>query len=391
MSKGLIRHLQVSTESFSAFKFIAPLNRFVSQTGRYEGSIACNMREYADAASYRAELERNAHRVHHVPIPRRINPIKDLLAIISLVRMLRSDQPTILHTHTSKAGILGRIAGSLARVPVIVHTAYDFGHIRDVSGVWRWLYIFVEKLAARLCDCIFVIHADGLNDAKRFGIADEDLIVNTGVGLSFTEFDLSNVTDATRMEVREKWNLPSDRPLVGTLARLVPHKGVDVLLRAIPRVLHEVPDAYFVIAGGGEKEGQLRKLAADLGIAESVTFTGFLKEQRLVPTYMSLLDVFWLATKWEGFGLVYPEANAMGTPVVGSDIPPVDYVIGRGVGGILADPESPEEFGEACVTLLRDEELRSQMASAGARRARHLFNEDDVSARVVQVYDRLTC
>jgi glycosyltransferase involved in cell wall biosynthesis len=151
-------------------------------------------------------------------------------------------------------------------------------------------------------------------------------------------------------------------------------------------VLEQRQDVHFVVAGGGPLAEELEQLARDLGIEESVTFTGYIRDQSLVPVYLSLLTVFWLATRYEGFGLVYTEANAMGVPVIGSKIAPVDYVIGDSIGGLLADPDSPVDFAHLCLRLLDNKDQRQRLARQGASRGHQLFDINTVNQRIVDLY-----
>ncbi|MCZ6673549.1 MAG: glycosyltransferase [Verrucomicrobia bacterium] len=389
-SQRPIRYLQLSTESFSAFKFLAPLSQYLDQTGRYEGNLACNTDGFADARSYAQELRDCGFVIDHLPIPRGIDPASDVRACVKITRYLRSKRIDILHTHNSKAGILGRIAGRLAGVPVIVHSAYDYGPLMDSWGTPTGTVLaFAERLAGRCSDRILFISEDGVKNCRDWNLAPAEKLVNVGVGISFDEFDSRKVSESEKERLRNELRIPSSQRIVGTLARLTPHKGVDTLVQAAALVNREEPDVHFLVAGGGPEEAGLRRMADELGLNGNISFTGFIKDQSKVPTLFSLMDVFWLATRREGFGLVYTEANAMGVPVIGSNIPPVDFVIGENIGGLLADPESPNDFSRCCINLLRDSDLRSKLGQNGFSRAKRLFDERLTYEKIVAVYDEL--
>jgi glycosyltransferase involved in cell wall biosynthesis len=384
----LFKCLQLSTESFSAFKFLLPLAQYLDETGRYETEIACNTDDYEDAASYSDQLITAGKTPHHIPIPRQISVLADLKGLWNLYVFLRDEKVDILHTHNSKAGIIGRLAGWAARVPVIVHSAYDYGPIYDHRGTLKGtLFRILEKIASYCSDKVLFITEDGVQSCLNLKIAPSSKLVNVGVGISFKEFNLSSVTYADRENMRAKFGLPSTIPIVGTLCRLVSHKGVDTIIKAAALVKRAEPNVHFLIAGGGPDEKLLNDLVHDLKLDGCVTFTGFIKDQSAVPVIFSLMDVFWLATKREGFGLVYTEANAMGVPVIGSNIPPVDFVIGDGIGGLLAECDSPESFADACIKLLHDPGLRRELATKGYDRGKQLFDERLTYERIDAVYE----
>jgi len=382
--------IHISTESFTAFKFIVPLVKFNANISDYNLSIGCNTNSFSDAKSYYNELINSGFSINHLPIERGIRPFQDLISILKIAIFLRKNKFTVVHTHNSKAGIIGRISAWLVRIPVIFHTAYDYRPLSESDGTIKgWLLKRLEKFTNSISEHIFYIHNDGLNLGQKYKIANINKVSNVGVGISFKEFDRRKIKEEDRVQLIEKLNIDKGKFIVGSLSRLVPHKGVDVLLKAVPLVLKEIPNAHFLFLGGGPLESELKKIAGRLGLNDSITFYGFVKDQKKVPLLYSIMDVFWLATKYEGFGLIYTEANAMGVPVVGSNISPVDFVIGANIGGLLADPYSARSFADSCIKLLRNPKLREQLAKQGFERAKRMFDENISFQKMFKVYEQI--
>tara|TARA_B100000315_G_scaffold258568_1_gene311211 strand:- start:84 stop:1253 length:1170 start_codon:yes stop_codon:yes gene_type:complete len=385
-----LKVIHISTESFTAFKFIVPLLNVIDKSSNYDLSIGCNTNSFSDAKSYYNELIKSNFQIHHLPIERDITPFKDFLSIIKMALFIRRNNFSVVHTHNSKAGIIVRISAWLAQIPIIFHTAYDYRPLSESNGTMKgWLLKCLEKFTNSISEHIFYIHNDGLNLGQKYKIADINKVSNVGVGISFKEFDRRKIKEEDRVQLIEKLNIDKGKFIVGSLSRLVPHKGVDVLLKAVPLVLKEFSNVHFLFLGGGPQQTELVKISENLGINDSVTFSGFVKDQKGVPLLYSIMDIFWMATKYEGFGLTYTEANAMGVPVVGSNISPVDFVIGDNIGGLLADPYSARSFADSCIRLLQNPELCDRLAKQGFERGKRLFDENLTYERIYKVYNRI--
>jgi glycosyltransferase involved in cell wall biosynthesis len=166
----------------------------------------------------------------------------------------------------------------------------------------------------------------------------------------------------------------------------VTFKGIDTLLRAARGVLAEIPAAQFVVLGGGPIQQELSGEAARLGIASSVTFTGFRDDDRDVLRLLRLADIFCLPTRREGLGIAFVEAMAMAVPVVGPRIAPITTVVADGETGLLVEPENDVAYAAAMVRLLRDPDLRRRMGEAGRRRVDALYDPRRAFAAVTAAY-----
>jgi len=376
-----IRVLHVCTTLLTACTFIAPVARFLSARG-YEVAITCSTDSAADGPEGQSVHTIHGCPVYSVPIARTIRPFQDLLATWRLYRLIRRHRPTIVHTQTSKAGVIGRVAARLAGAPVIVHTAHAFPFHPYLPLPIRRLYVVIERWAAALADLVLVdthsVRADGLRER----VADPDKLVVVPMGLDLTKF--SPAQEGGRL--RHELGIDRVALVVGTVARLVPDKGLDCFLQMAARIRATRADVRFLVVGDGPLRDHLERLAAEFGLAHTVVFAGHRSD---VPECMNLMDLFVLPTRREGFGVVFAEAMAMGKAVIGSRIGPVAEVVEEGVTGYLAPPDQPEEFAQLALELLADESKRRAFGEAGRLRVEKYFGEARMCEAIESHYRRL--
>jgi len=262
-----------------------------------------------------AEVERCGIKTITIPdLVRNVCPLHDVKAFLSLIKMFLKEKPHIVHTHTSKAGILGRWAAFFAKVPIIVHTPH--GHV--FWGYFnRWttlVFILLEKVTAYITDKIIMLTDQEKRDHLRFNIASEDKFstIHSGVELdNFLNVSLDNTA------VRRNLGIPEGSFVVGTVGRLTPVKGHRYLVEAARRIVDVRPNTTFVFLGDGELLDELKNIATRLGVEKNVTFLGWRSD---VAEVMSIFDVFVLPSLNEGMGRVLVEAMALGKPVIASDV-----------------------------------------------------------------------
>jgi glycosyltransferase involved in cell wall biosynthesis len=304
---------------------------------------------------------------------RDIKPAMDLQAVLALWSLLRRERPAIVHTHTSKAGAVGRIAAWLARVPVVIHTPH--GHVfygyygRVMSGLIR----LVERALATITDRIVTLTDRGAQEHVRLKIAGPEKFTAVLSGIPLETFRSVRVNPAAK---RRELGLPPEGPVVGTVGRLVPIKGHTWLVRAVPFVVAEFPEARFVLVGDGPLGAGLRKLAEGLGVGRHVVFLGTRQD---VPECLAALDLFVLPSLNEGMGRALVEAMAVGLPVVATRVGGVPDIVAHGTTGLLVPPQDAEALAAAVLELLRD---RKRMAAFGEAAGRSIDERFDVRTMV---------
>ena len=306
------------------------------------------------------EAERNGVRVLTLPfLVRSIAPLNDFSALFNLMKIFWQERPAIVHTHTSKAGILGRWAAFFAKVPVIVHTPH--GHVFwGYFNKWKTsVFVFLERLTARITDSIITLTEHEKKDHLRFAIAPETkfTVIHSGVDLS----KFSGVT-VDAFEMKKKLGISEGTFVVGTVGRLTPVKGQRYLLEAATKVLQQRPDTAFVFLGDGELLTELTEMASSLGIKDHVKFLGWRPD---VADVMATFDVFVLPSLNEGMGKVLVEAMAMGKPIIASNVGGIPDLVTHGLNGLLVPPADADAMADAIVTLHGDPSKAKRMAEKG--------------------------
>jgi len=309
---------------------------------------------------------------------REIAPLSDLRALFGLVRLLRAWRPTIVHTHTAKAGLLGRLAARAAGVPVVVHTYH--GHVLRGyfsparTAFFRWL----ETRLASLADAIVAVSESVKDDLVGLGVARGEKIRVVALGL-----DLEYLAgELPRGVLRREAEIAEGAPLVGMVGRLVPIKDVPTFLRAAAMVLEKREDTRFALVGDGEERPALEAECRALGLDREVTFFGWRRD--LAAVYGDL-DVVVNASRNEGTPVALIEALAAAKPVVATRVGGTPDLLGGGERGTLVPPGEPGALASAILQTLNE----SEAARGRARAGRDHVLEHHSAERLVRDVDAL--
>jgi glycosyltransferase involved in cell wall biosynthesis len=310
---------------------------------------------------------------------RPVNALLDFHVLLRLRGLIRRLRPDVVHTHTSKAGFVGRLAARLAGVPRILHTPH--GHVFHGYGgpTATRVFIALERFAACFTERIVVLTDAEAEQHLSFGVGrlGQFVRIPSGVDLAVVQ---SSAPGASR--VRQCLGLPDGAPLIGTVARLVPIKGLRHLITAMPEIVHRCPDAHLALAGDGEEREMLTRLATDLRMSPHVHFLGFRQDP---ATVTAALDVFVLPSLNEGQGRVLVTAMALGVPVVATRVGGIPEVVEDGRQGLLVPPADPSALAGAVADLLEDRARAASMGEEGRARAR-LFSAEIMLERHAKLY-----
>jgi glycosyltransferase involved in cell wall biosynthesis len=318
----------------------------------------------------------------HLPELRRdIAPIRDLQATLRLAQLIRRLRPDILHTHTAKAGAVGRMAASLvgdARPPIVVHTFH--GHVlRGYFGP-RLSYGFrlLERWLAKRTDALVAVSPEVRDELVRLGVAPAEkfTVVRVGIELSARVADLDG-----RAETRRRLGIAGDSFTVGWVGRMTGVKRTSDVLLAFKRLRERGVDAFLCMIGDGPEREQLERRAHELGIMKRTLFLGY---QEQVAPYYAALDAMILPSGNEGTPVSAIEALAAGRPVVATRVGGLPDVVREGEDGFLVAPGAVDELADRLEQLAADEELRRRMGEAGRERVLPRYSVerliDDVDA-----------
>ena len=307
------------------------------------------------------------------------SPIRDMLAFVKLVRLIRKYKPDIVHTHTSKAGIIGRFAAFVAGVRTIVHTPHGHVFYGYYSRPVVMFFVLFERLAAHVTTVVTVLTERGKLDhlAMKIGTSAQYTVIPSGV-------DTRRFESGNGVRIRREMNW-EDATIVGWAGRLVPVKDCATFIGAAARIAEAYPDARFCVAGNGELRAELESLASSLRLDGRIAFLGNRSD---IQDIMASFDVFVLSSLNEGFGRVIVEAMSAGACVVATDVGGVADIITDGESGLLVPKSSPQALADAVGRVLDDEGLRELLKSGATVESRR-FDVTETYIKYRSLYDSI--
>jgi len=323
-----------------------------------------------------AEFSRKMHIPYHSLsfLRRDISPVHDLLALFQIIALLRREKPTILHTHTTKAGILGRIAGRVTRTRTI-HTPHGHLFYGYFGKGKEQLYVFVERLAARFCERIITISEDERREYLRRGIGDKKKVVTIYNGIDIGRFP------GHGKRIRRELGLAQQVPLVGFVGRLEEVKGPHLFIDAAKRIKAAASQTHFLMLGDGAMKEELLQKAQGM---PHVHILGYRED---VADCLAALDILLIPSLNDGFNLVAVEAMASAKPIVAMAVGGLPEVVGD--GGILVGPEDTTRMAQEAVKLLNSPALRKAIGTKGRKRAETLFSWEISLQKTLAIYHQV--
>ncbi len=348
-------------------------------------SLESQMTDWEKKAVESGIKEANTRGIKVVAIPslvRKISPVQDLRAFFCLWRLMIQEKPSIVHTHTSKPGILGRWAAKMAGVPIIVHTPHGhvfFGHFGPLASRF---FLMVERLMAFITDRMVALTEGEKNDYIAFSICDPDKIVTIHSGV---EIDRYMTAEVDIEDKKKSLGLNPKGLVVGTVGWLLPIKGPMHLLNAMARVWQSHPETSLVFVGKGDLEKELREEALRMQASGRVSFLGWRDD---IPEIMQILDIFVLPSLNEGMGRVLVEAMAAGKPVVASRVGGIPDLVKHGQNGLLVEPGDITGLSLAIRKLLIDKKMQDEMGMKGRTMAQN-FGVEKMVEKIDALYSSL--
>jgi glycosyltransferase involved in cell wall biosynthesis len=351
--------------------------------GRYETHLVTG-REAPDEGSYLDLHRLSPERVTRLPaLGREVRLSRDVAALRQLVRLMARARPHIVHTHTAKAGALGRVAALVTRVPVVVHTYH--GHVFQgyFGPAWTRVLLAIERALARRTDCLIAVSPAVRRELLALGVGTPERFRVVPLGLDLDPFARA---DALRGKLRAELGIPAEAPLVGIVARLVPIKAHEVFLRAAALVRARLPEARFLLVGDGEGRAGLERLAGALGLTDRVRFLGW---RRDLDRIYADLDVVVLTSRNEGSPVALIEAMAAGRAVVATAVGGVRDFVADGVTGCVVRPGDPGAVAAGIADLLDHAERRHDLGKAGREHVLPRFGAERLLADIDRLYTEL--
>ena len=341
----------------------------------YETTLAAGRPEPGEG-----ELSDPAVAVHHLPLVRPVAPLSDARALVAARRLLAAKRPALVHTHTAKAGTVGRVAAmTMSPRPRIVHTFH--GHVLDgyFGAPAQAAFRTAERTLARGCDAIVAVSEETRDELLDLGIGDPARFHVIPVGM---DLDPLLAVNGGSGELRARLGLDPAAPLVGAAGRMVPVKDLDTLVSAVALM----PGVHLALVGDGEMRASLESRAREPDLAGRVHFTGWWDD---MASALGDLDVVVLTSRNEGTPLALIEAGAAGRAVVATDVGGVRAVVVDGETGLLCEPGSPQRVAERLGELLADPARRARMGAAARERTAARFGRERLVADVRRLYAEL--
>jgi len=285
-------------------------------------------------------------------LERPINPLKDLLALIEIHRFIKKNNIEIVHTHSSKAGILGRLAARLAKVKIIIHAVHGWSFNDYQPRVERLFFIWLERLSARFSDKLIVASNYDRQKGLDNHIGRENKYTLIHYGIDYTEFNIRE------QNIRKELRIDANDLVVGMVSCFKPQKSPQDFIKLAFLVSKALPNVKFLLVGDGILHGKIEKLIHKFNLQKQVILTGW---RRDIPRILSAIDIFVLTSLWEGLPIAVLEAMASNKPVISTDTGGVREVITEGKSGFLVLPGDMLKMSERLAVLLKDKNLRAEM------------------------------
>lgn len=323
---------------------------------------------------------------------RQINPHYDIPAYFQIKKLLWELKPDIVHTHSAKAGILGRYAayslkGKWGRsMPRVVHTIHGLAFHPYQNSLLNKFYIAVEKAAAKRTD-FFISVADAMtNQVLAAGIGSPDKFVTAYSAIEEDDF-LRTIPDEQRNQFRRKYAIPQDAIVLVTIARLFHLKGHEFIIESTKKLTEQFPNALWLFVGDGILADKYKNWIHDLGLGHRFRFTGLLPPGQ-IPLVIQSSDVLVHCSLREGLARTLPQAMLCGRPAVSFDIDGAREVVNENTGRLI-EPKNIDQLTTACAELIWDKNLREKLGSQGRESVKAKFAPDTMVDTIEAVYRQL--
>ncbi len=361
-----LRILDIVNTDHAALNFLLFRAGWINAQTEFQNDIVCS------SGPHLAQVQLAGGTVTAMDIPRGMSPREVARLLARLVRHMRTNAYTIVHTHNSVTGAVGRIAARIARVPVVIHTTHGFHFHEHMGAAERLPYVVAERVLARLCDMLLFQNREELEDMRRLDLRPRLGGYYVGNGINLEQF---RPRDPART---------NPRPVILCVARLEPVKNHEMLFRALELLRPRLNPIVWLVGEGPLAEAYRAELERR-GLADAVQFLGYRYD---IPALTAAADLSVLTSMKEGIPRALMQSMAVGVPVVATDVKGSREVVVDGETGFLVPLGDSQALADRLATLLGSAELRRQMGARGVAHVRQHFDEAQVVERLVGIYRR---
>ncbi|MDP8263815.1 MAG: glycosyltransferase family 4 protein [Candidatus Ancaeobacter aquaticus] len=309
-------------------------------------------------------------------------PIKDFIALYKLFHLMRKNKYDIIHTHSSKAGILGRFAAKLAGIPIIIHTPHGHIFYGYFSAFITNIFIIFERITALFTDKIITLTHRGTEEHVMMNIAPADKFVTIYSGINIRKDPFSIDINKKKQEL----NIAKETLVIGNIARLADIKGQKYLIEAMPEICSKVPNCCLILVGDGPAKNELLQVVHNLDIVNKVLFLGLRTD---IAELISIMDIFILPSLNEGMGKVLLQSQHLGKPIIATDVGGVREIVTNGVNGFLVTSRDSGSIAQRSIELLKSDAMRTKMGDAGRANVGERFSIETMVKNIASLYEEL--
>ena len=313
-------------------KYVETLLKY-TDGNQIENIVVCSQRYNSE------KISQFTKKIYHVDMVHKPNAVKDLLTIKKLKNIISINKPDIVYAHSTKAGFWARIVG-ISSGCKIIYNPHGWAFNMQQSTKKKKLYKWVEKILAHFCDKIVCI-----SDAEKESALREKICKPSKLQVIYNGIDLEAIKN-TIPKTKAELNIPEDAFVVGMVGRLSKQKAPDVFVKAAKLIKQKIPNAFFLMVGDGELRNQVEELIHEFDLDSSFLITGWVNNP---ISYMKIMNVGCLLSRWEGFGLVLPEYMACGVPIVATNVDAIPDIICNGHNGCLVDVDNYRAVAKATI------------------------------------------
>lgn len=317
---------------------------------KYEVCLVC-----PSYGPMKKEIENMGIKVYAVEMNREISIKDDFKSFLEIKKAIKKINPDIVHLHSSKAGVLGKLASYINKKPCI-YNAHGWAFSMNVSDKKKKVYALIEKYTSIFCDAIVNISEYEYNLAKEYNISDDKKMVTIHNGIDIEKYQKIKYC---KEDILKELNIPNDSFIVGMVARISEQKDPIKFVEIAREVCKEIDNVYFILVGDGELRTDLETLINKYRLENKIKITGWVNDAN---KYISVFDIGILTSRWEGFGLVLTEYMAAKKPIIASNVGGIPELIEDNYNGILVDINDTSKFAKSIISLKDNDTLKNKYA-----------------------------
>lgn len=349
---------------------------------RFSVEILTGPQTGSEGSLFQEVKENNIPLIILEDLVREINPYKDWLALSNLTKTMRN-QYDIVHTHSSKAGILGRWAAKRAGVPVIVHTVHGWGFHNYMPTATRLFYILLERFTSSFSDCLIAVSKFDIQEGIEAGIGNKNQYQLIRSAIPSSDFIPE---EKVRYQIRRKFGISDHIKVIGNVGRFSRQKNPLGWLNIAAGIHQNNKHVHFVLVGDGPLRSEVESKIVSLGLSDVFTITGL---RRDVKDLLAIMDIFMITSLWEGLPRTVLQAMSAGMPVVSYNVGGIPEIVKEGITGFICEPGDTKKMIERCNLLLNNSIRRKEMGKKGQSLIGDEFELSTMIDQISALYEEL--